>query len=113
MAKAFINLTLLVPIEEIDTFLSNHPNPFQQNLPFMCEIYPKLCNSQLRQKLLNHVISHMPHHYAVIDCIQECSAKPKMPYKDLAEKLRVEILIQDGIFQILPDCAEKSELGSY
>lgn len=113
MPKTFIKLTLLIDVEEIDSFLSDCPDCLQQEFASIRELQPKNSNAELRQQLINHVVSHIPQRYEVIDCTQECSEKPKMPYGVLEEGLQVKVLVQDGIFQILPDSSEASRLALY
>lgn len=113
MPKTVIKLTLLIAVEEVDSFLSDCPDCLQQEFASVRELQPKLSKAELRQRLVNHVVSHLPNRYEMIDCTKECLEKPKMPYDTLEQGLHVEALVQDGIFQILPDSSASSRVARY
>ncbi|WP_271253012.1 hypothetical protein [Pseudanabaena sp. Chao 1811] len=103
MPKTFVKLTLLVAVEEIDTFLSDYPNCLQPEYSSMPEFQVKMSNHELRQRSLEHITRHIPQRYQVIDCTKESPEKPKIPYSFSEQDLQIKALIQDGIFQILPE----------
>ena len=105
MTKTFVKLTLMIAVEEIDNFLSDYPNYLQPEYSAMPEFQAKMSNAELRQRSLAHITRHIPKRYEVIDCAKESREKPKMPYSVLEQGLQIKALVQDGIFQILPESA--------
>ena len=65
----------------------------------------KISDTELRRRSLEHITRHIPHRYEVIDCERENPEKPKMSYSVLEQGLQIKALVQDGIFQILPEQA--------
>ena len=63
----------------------------------------KISDTELRRRSLEHITRHIPHRYEVIDCARESPEKPKMPYRNLDQGLEIKALVQDSIFQILPE----------
>ncbi len=106
MTKTFVKLTLMIAVEEIDDFLSDYPNCLQPEYSEMQDFQSKISNSELRRRSLEHITRHIPHRYEVIDCERESPEKPKMPYRNLDQGLEIKALVQDSIFQILPEQAE-------
>jgi hypothetical protein len=106
--KKFVKLTLLIAVNEIDTFLHDTTDSLAKQFATMMELQPQASHAELRQRSLNHVVSHMPQRYEVIDCDKESPEKPKIPYDVLEQTLHIEAVVQDGIFQILPDSSENA-----
>ena len=106
MAKTFVKLTLMISVDEIDNFLSDYPDCLQPEFSSNPDFQSKMTNSELRPRSLEHITRHIPNRYEVIDCEKECPEKPKMPYSVLEQGLKIKALVQDGIFQILPEYAE-------
>jgi hypothetical protein len=106
MSKTFVKLTLMIAVEEIDNFLSDYPNYLQPEYSSMPDFQSKMTNTELRQRSLEHITRHIPQRYEVIDCATESPEKPKMPYSVLEQGLEIKALVQDGIFQILPEYAK-------
>ena len=105
MPKTFVKLTLMIAVEEIDNFLSDYPNYLEPEYSSIPDFHTKMSNTELRQRSLAHITRHIPKRYEVIDCDRESPEKPKLPYNGLAQGLQIQALVQDGIFQILPECA--------
>lgn len=105
MSKTFVKVTLMIAVEEIDNFLSDYPNCLQPEYSEMPEFHSKMTNTELRQRSLEHITRHIPKRYEVIDCDRESPEKPKMPYSVVEQGLEIKALMQDGIFQILPEYA--------
>lgn len=105
MPKTFVKLTLMIAVEEIDNFLSDYPDCLQPVYSGMPEFQSKMTNTELRQRSLAHITRHIPKRYEVIDCDRESPGKPKMPYSVVEQGLQINALVQDGIFQILPEYA--------
>ena len=105
MTKTFVKLTLMIAVEEIDNFLSDYPDCLQPVYSGMPEFHSKMTNTELRQRSLEHITRHIPKRYEVIDCDMESPEKPKMPYSVVEQGLQIKALVQDGIFQILPEYA--------
>jgi hypothetical protein len=105
MTKSFVKLSLLIPIEEIGSFLSDYPDAMPSEFLAMQELQVNVSHAELRDQSINHLLNHIPRRYAVIDCDRESPKKPKLPYRKLEEALHIEALVQDGVFQILPEIA--------
>ncbi len=107
MPKTFVKLTLMIAVEEIDNFLSDYPNYLQPEYASMHNpnSQSKMSNTELRQRSLAHITRHIPKRYEVIDCDKESPEKPKMPSNVVEQGLQIKALVQDGIFQILPEYA--------
>ena len=105
MPKTFVKLTLMIAVDEVDNFLSDYPNCLQPEYSGMSEFQSKMTNTELRQRSLAHITRHIPKRYEVIDCDKESPEKPKMPSNVVEQGLEIKALMQDGIFQILPEYA--------
>jgi hypothetical protein len=105
MPKTFVKLTLMIAVEEVDNFLSDYPNYLQPEYSEMPDFQTKMTNTELRQRSLAHITRHIPKRYEVIDCDKESPEKPKMPSNVVEQGLEIKALMQDGIFQILPEFA--------
>lgn len=103
MSKTFVKVTLMIAVEEVDNFLSDYPNCLHPEYSTLAEFQPKISNAELRQRSLEHITRHIPKRYEVIDCARESPDKPKIPYSVLEQRLQIKALVQDGIFQILPE----------
>ncbi len=103
MPKTFVKLTLMIAVEEIDNFLSDYPNCLQPEYSAIPELQTKISDTELRRRSLEHITRYIPHRYEVIDCARESPEKPKMPYRNLDQGLEIKALVQDIIFQILPE----------
>jgi hypothetical protein len=95
----------MISVDEIDNFLSDYPNYLQPEFSSNPDFQSKMTNTELRQRSLAHITRHIPKRYEVIDCEKESPEKPKMPSSVVEQGLQIKALVQDGIFQILPECA--------
>jgi hypothetical protein len=97
MSYPLINLTLPIVIREIENVLEEYPeHPYQ--LAFSID--------ELRQKLIAHILSHIPNRYAV-EGLSESSSNPKVRYApSLQERLKIEMVVQGSILHILRENAD-------
>jgi hypothetical protein len=100
MPKQLINITLLVAIEEVENFLADL---FHSELFCIPELELNISLLDLRQKLINCVISKIPNRYKVIDWVQNDAGKPNYRYSSLEQRLYIETLIHDVIVEELPE----------
>jgi hypothetical protein len=100
MPKQLINITLLVAIEEVENFLADL---FHSELFCISELKLNISLLDLRQKLINCVISKIPNRYKVIDWVQNDAGKPNYRYSSLEQRLYIETLIHDVIVEVLPE----------
>jgi hypothetical protein len=100
MPKQLINITLLVAIEEVENFLADL---FHSELFCMTELKLNISLLDLRQKLINCVISKIPNRYKVIDWVQNDTRKTNYRYSSLEQRLYIETLIYDVIEEMLPE----------
>ncbi len=100
MPKQVINITLLVAIEEVENFLADL---FHSELFCRPEVKPNISLLDLRQKLINYVISKIPNRYKVIDWGQNDAGKTNYRYSSLEQRLYIETLIHDVIVEVLPE----------
>ena len=99
MPLAIINLTLLVPTEEVENFLEGCSEYVSQTaLPL----------PEIRQKLIDYVTTRCCGRYTIINHTEESPGKFDFPYGPLEQRLRVEILIHEGILHILTENASQS-----
>lgn len=97
MSHKIVNLTLPLVLREIENILEGYPEyPYQ--VAFSVE--------EFRQKLIAHVLSNVPNRYVVIDDLQEPPKEMKFLYRPIAERLRMENIIREGILRILRENAE-------
>ncbi len=98
MSYELINLTLPVVVAKIEDVLEDYPeHPYQIafSLP------------ELRQRLLAHVLTHTPNHYAVQGEKLTTLKDPKSLYPaPMHEQLRMENLIHGGILHLLRENAK-------
>lgn len=106
MSQSFVKLSLLIPVEEVESFLSDLTNDLPSEYMDMPELRVKNSSTELRKRSLSYLVRHIPPRYTVIDCTKESPHKPKLPYSELEEELYINILVQSGIFQILPEDLE-------
>ncbi|PSB33660.1 hypothetical protein [Stenomitos frigidus] len=98
MSHGLINLTLPTVIQEIEDVLEEYPHhPY--HVAFSIH--------ELRQKLIAHVLSHIPNHYTV-EGVQESTSNLKNRRRTsvLAERLNTEMIIRAGILHILRENAD-------
>jgi hypothetical protein len=97
MLQELINLTVPVVIQEIESVLEEYPeHPYQSAFAM----------PELRQKLIAHVLSHVPNH-CVAEGEQELSSEPKVRTPSLLqERLRMEMVVRGGILHILRENAD-------
>ena len=92
MLHGLINLTLPVVIEELEYVLDEYPeHPYQAAFSI----------PELRQKLIAHILSHVPNRY-VVEGAQEPSSNAQVCHSSLLqERLRMEMVIRGSILHIL------------
>jgi hypothetical protein len=97
MSHKLINLTLPIVIEEIENVLDEYPeHPYQ--LAFSID--------ELRQKLIAHILSHVPNRYVVQE-VEELSSNPKSCYSfSVQERIRIETVVHGSILHILRENAD-------
>ncbi len=97
MSYPLINLTLPVVIEEIENVLEEYPvHPYQVAFSI----------HELRQKLIAHILSHIPNRYAV-EGTHESYRNSKVHYSPpLQEQLHIEMVIHGSILHILRENAD-------
>ncbi|MEH2381725.1 MAG: hypothetical protein V7K27_23035 [Nostoc sp.] len=97
MSHTLINLTLPIVIQEIENVLDEYPeHPYQ--LAFSIH--------ELRQKLIAHILSHVPNRY-VVEGVQELSSTPKSRYSlPLQERIQIETVVHGSILHILRENAD-------
>ncbi len=96
MSHTLINLTLPIVIQEIENVLDEYPeHPYQ--LAFSIH--------ELRQKLIAHILSHVPNRY-VVEEVDKSSSDPKVHYSSpLKERLHLEMVVHGSILHILRENA--------
>ncbi|MBN3926095.1 hypothetical protein [Nostoc sp. NMS4] len=97
MSHTLINLTLPIVIQEIENVLHEYPeHPYQ----FAFSIH------ELRQKLIAHILSHVPNRY-VVEEVQESSSHSKVNYSSpLKERLHLETVVHGSILHVLRENAD-------
>ncbi|MCW5319431.1 hypothetical protein GTQ43_39495 [Nostoc sp. KVJ3] len=97
MSHTLINLTLPIVIQEIENVLNEYPeHPYQ--LAFSIH--------ELRQKLIAHILSHVPNRY-VVEGVQELSSIPKSGYSlPVQEQIQIETVVHGSILHILRENAD-------
>jgi hypothetical protein len=97
MTKTVVNLTLPVVVEEIETVLLTYPDhPYQQvfSIP------------DLRLKLVAFVLSHIRSYYTVVEETEISNINSPSLHCPSEQRLRMEMLIHEGIEQILQEHAD-------
>jgi hypothetical protein len=95
MSHGLVNLTLPIVMQEIEDVLeeySAHPYHSAFSMP------------ELRQKLVAHVLSHVPNRYVVEE--QEPSSSPTRYASSMQERLQREMVVRSGILHILRENAD-------
>jgi len=97
MSHGLINLTLPVVVQEIEHVLESYPeDPY--HLAFAIH--------ELRQKLIAHVLSHVPNHYTVEGAQALPSHSKTRHIATLQESLRMETIIHGSMLHILRENAD-------
>jgi len=92
MCKEIENLGLVVVNEEIETALELYPaEPYKQ----------AFANPELRQKLVNYVISGIQGIYPFLENRQSLPVKTRFPYHSLELRLHIENYVHWGIEHLL------------
>ena len=97
MSYELINLTLSVVVAEIENVLgdySEYPYQVAFSLP------------ELRQRLLAHVLTHIPNHYTVAEEKLTIKNRNSLHLSSVQERLWRENLIHGSILHILRENAE-------
>ncbi len=96
MSHEIINLTLPITIQEIENVLEDYPeHPYQVAFAI----------HELRQKLIAHVLSHIPNRYTV-EGTQLPPRNRQSLDSSLEQRVRLETLIRGGILHILRENAD-------
>jgi hypothetical protein len=97
MSYPIIDLTLPVVTEEIENVLEEYPvHPYQVAFSI----------HELRQKLIAHILSHIPNRY-VVEGTQESYLNSRVRYSSpLQEQLHIEMVIHCSILHILRENAD-------
>ena len=61
---------------------------------------------QLRQKLVTHVLKHLPKCYSVIGKAQKLTTDAKFTYRSMQERIRLDVLIRGSILHLLRENAD-------
>jgi hypothetical protein len=96
MSHKIINLTLPIVLQEIENVLAEYPE-YPYKATFAVE--------EFRQKLIAHVLSHIPNRFTVIDDSEE-PPKGNLFHHPISERLRLEDLIHGGILHIIQENAD-------
>lgn len=97
MSHGLINLTLPIVMQEIEDVLEEYPaHPYHSAFSM----------PELRQRLIAHVLSHIPNRY-VVEEDQESSSNPKARHaSSIHERLHREMVVRAGILHILRENAD-------
>jgi hypothetical protein len=83
--------------QQIEHILEDYPeHPYQAAFSI----------AELRQKLVNHVLSHLPKRYSGIDDAQKSATEAKLPYRIKQERIRLDVLIRGSILHLLRENAD-------
>jgi hypothetical protein len=105
MLDKIINLSLLLVIKEVDDVLKHCPEyPYQ--IAFNS-------NQELRQALINKVVSEIPNYYAIAEEKQSFPEDPRCIYASLEERLSLIIKICNNIIDLFELFEENSQLFSH
>ena len=97
MSYETINLAQPLVIQEIDNVLEDYPEyPYQ--VAFSID--------ELRQKLIAHVLNHLPYRYTTIENGQKLSRGSNSLFPSLAQRLRLNVLIRGSILHLLRENAD-------
>lgn len=90
-----INFTLLLVTQEVDYVLKYCPE-----YPYQIAFYS---NQELRQKLINNVLSEIPHYYAILEESQAPPEDLRCIYASLEERLVLIIKICNSLIHVVED----------
>jgi hypothetical protein len=94
MSSKLTNLTLPVIMQEIEDVLYEYPeHPYQSAFSI----------PELRQKLIAHLLNHVPNRYAAEGLPASSSPTRSSP---LQERLRLEMVVRGSILHILRENAD-------
>jgi hypothetical protein len=97
MSYETINLSQPLVIQEIDNVLEDYPEyPYQAAFSI----------DELRQKLIAHVLNHLPYRYTTIENGQKLSRGSNALFPSLAQRLRLNVLIRGSILHLLRENAD-------
>jgi hypothetical protein len=99
MTRNIINITLLEVIVELESFLATYPAQLHQQFSN---------DSDLREKLINYVLTRVPNHYVVRDTRSELIYSKSFSCSTL-EQIEIKELIQQGAYYLLK---EQTKLNS-
>ncbi|MBD0344302.1 MAG: hypothetical protein ICV63_05615 [Coleofasciculus sp. Co-bin14] len=98
MLDKIINLSLLLVIKEVDDVLKHCPEyPYQITFN---------SNPELRQTLINNVLSEIPHYYAIVEESQALPEDPRCIYASWEERLFLIIKIYERITDLFEENAQ-------
>lgn len=112
MFSKIVNLTLRLVIEELEEILKHFPEyPYQV----------AFSSSELRKKLILHILSKLPEYYAIIEDEQALPKDTKFLYRSSHERVCMERLICESIAQVFEENAgaitghtpQKDKSGNY
>ncbi len=93
-----INFSLLLVIKEVDDVLKHCPE-----YPYQIVFYS---NQELRQTLINNVLSEIPNYYAIVEESQNLPEDPRCIYASWEERLFLIIKICNNIIALFEENAE-------
>lgn len=93
MAKATINLTGSLVVEEIDFFLAAYPEEHPYRAALSCP--------EMRREFVSWVLSRVPNRYAPLQDAQGRPVYPDFQCASLEKRLKVEEIIKTGLEEIL------------
>jgi hypothetical protein len=97
MSYEIINLARPIVIQEIENVLEDYPEyPYQ--VAFSID--------ELRQKLIAHVLNHLPYRYSAIENGPKSVRTPNSLFPSLAQRLRLNVLIRGSILHLLRENAD-------
>lgn len=83
--------------QEIENVLEDYPvHPYQDAFSI----------AELRQKLVNHVLCHLPKRDSVMGDVQQSSTDTQLPYRLKQERIRLDALIRGSILHLLRENAD-------
>jgi len=91
MTLTIVNATRLKVSEEIEKILNGYLNPICQRV---------LQDWELRQKLIEYVLSQIPNHYLAIEAEKQTSLTSQLLYYSTIEQLEIENLIIQGVYYL-------------
>jgi hypothetical protein len=98
MLPRIINLTFILVSQELEEILEQYPEyPYQV----------AFSSQELRQKLLSHVLSQVPNHYALVEETEELPKDLTFLYASFEEWMRMESLIRESVVRLLGEKADE------